>query len=144
MLYLLAQSDSLGWKDSPRLHTMSDAIKNHWSGAQMPPTIFIVIAIVLLMMLAVVWYWKWQNTRYLRSEPILTFRYIAKEVGLTMREQVLLIRIAHRLGLASPLTLILSQGTLEHHVELYARQKHPMRQKQVYSQAKKLSKRLFE
>ena len=61
----------------------------------------------------------WLQRRQQRLIPLRTFRQLADELGISTRDQALLIRIAKQQALPSPLTLILSGATLKHHVQRY-------------------------
>ena len=51
--------------------------------------------------------------------PLVVFFGIAMRLELTWQQSVWLIRVAHRQGLFTPLTLLLSGSTLEHHATAY-------------------------
>ncbi len=54
-----------------------------------------------------------------RAEPLTLFNQMAAELGLDWDARWLLFRIARRQKLSTPLTLLLSGGTLQHHADQF-------------------------
>ncbi len=81
--------------------------------------------------------------RRLRSQPLATFHRLASEVGVNLRDQWLLMTIARRQALPSPLTLLLSRATLHHHARAYAQHLHPGRRLRVMRRVAALRQLLY-
>ena len=84
-----------------------------------PLTSAVLVASGLALLLASIWGWRWHQQRHLRSEPISVFHQVASQVGLSLKQQWLLVRIARQQHLPTPLTLMLSSGTLDHHAQAF-------------------------
>ena len=84
-----------------------------------PVTSAVLVALGLVLLLASIWGWRWHQRRHLRSEPIRVFHQVASQVGMSLKQQWLLVRIARQQHLPTPLTLMLSGKTLEHHAQAY-------------------------
>lgn len=81
--------------------------------------LFFFLIAFLTGLLVLVLYRRYQERAH-RSKPMLTYHSIAERVGIEWRDEVLLARIARARDLPSPLTLMVSRGTLLHHTEQYA------------------------
>ena len=86
-----------------------------------------VAALVILLILLPVLMHRWHRQYQLRSKPLLTFHQLASHVGMSLRDQWLLILMAHHQTLPSPLTLLLSRATLHHHAKRYGERLAPRR-----------------
>ncbi len=64
------------------------------------------------------WRQRW-TSRHQRSHPMLTYLTLARQCGMTWRQQWTLWLIARHQGLESPMTLMFSPTTLRHHAQLY-------------------------
>lgn len=65
------------------------------------------------------WVWMWRGRLLRWMEPWRVYGRVARGVGLTLGERVLLWRISRSLGLVSPITLLLSESTMRHHTDRY-------------------------
>ena len=119
---------------SAQAPAMGRDISRHLSGQQMIPVQWIMVAAGLLLLLisSLSLYRLWR-TRDQRSTPLLVFHRLAKQFGLSLRDQWLLYRIARQQTLPTPLTLMLARDTLEHHARAYA-QGHTSARAQTLSQ----------
>lgn len=89
-------------------------------GDTFPVTAAILVCAGLLLLMAAAWGWQRHKQRHLRSEPMLTFHQVAGSMGLSLKQQWLLVRIARGEALPTPLTLMLSSATLTHHARRFA------------------------
>ena len=78
-----------------------------------------------------------------RFEPVTLFARIGGQLGLGWRDRWLLWRIARRTGLASPLTLLLSGSTLDHHAASCAERMSTGRAQRLTHRAKAIRQSLF-
>lgn len=97
---------------------------------------FLIAGLVLVL-------YRRHRDRHLRSKPMMTYHSIAEAVGIPWRDEVLLARIARAEKLPSPLTLMVSRGTLHHHAEHYAAALSPSRAARIRRRIDDLSRRLF-
>ncbi len=88
-----------------------DLLDVRWLGAAL-----LVVLAILLPMAAHHYY----RQRRLRAKPLATFQRVAGDIGLSLRDRWLLLKIARHEALPSPLTLLLSRATLHHHARQYA------------------------
>ena len=79
-----------------------------------------------------------------RLEPLVIYHRVARAVGLSLIEQHQLWRIARRTGLTSPLTLLLSATTLEHHAEQYLLALPPKQAAAARERVRQIGARLFD
>lgn len=62
---------------------------------------------------------SWLQRRHDKRAPLRTFKQLANEIGIGSGDQALLVRIARQQALPTPLTLLLSSATFEHHLQRY-------------------------
>ncbi|MCC5830675.1 MAG: hypothetical protein JJU36_14610 [Phycisphaeraceae bacterium] len=97
-----------------------EAISTHWSTPLLSPyslaIAFGVLGLLILGMAA----WHRYRTWHLGSAPLLTFNHLARRAGLTLGQQWLLVRLARRAGLATPLTLLLAPSVLRRYASTWA------------------------
>ena len=103
--------------------------------------VFFLIAF-LIGLLVLVLYRRYQGRAH-RSKPMLTYHSIAEQVGIEWRDEVLLARIARARGLPSPLTLMVSRGTLLHHTEQYAATLSPRAASRTKRRTEALARLIF-
>lgn len=97
---------------------MAEQIRKGWqSGATIDPKPVLIAVGVLAAVLGAVWFRKTNKLRRQRNRPIRIFSDIVADFGLTSPDRRLLTRIARQQQLPSPLTLILSPATFDHHVQ---------------------------
>ncbi len=122
-----------------------DEIQSHLSSDGLIPTHWILIAagglIVLLSGLSVARWWK---HRHEHSHPLLVFSTTASLVGLRYRDQWTLVLLAYNQSLASPLTLMLSQDTFDHHAKAYLESRRNWRRETVRRQLNEIRTTLFD
>ena len=80
---------------------------------------FLIAVVISAVVLAAVWMWRNGKLLRLRSGSVQIFHDVVKGFGLTATDKWLLIRVAHQQDLPSPITLILSESTFEHHTQAY-------------------------
>ena len=92
---------------------------NFSGGDLIPAWSFIAVAVIFVVGFAGLWIWRRSHLGELWSQPILLFHRLAKESGVSLAQQWLMIRIAHHQRLTTPLTLMLSPATWRHHASGY-------------------------
>lgn len=82
-----------------------------------------LLAVVALIAVVLILIRGWRSGLFSRRTvtPVSIFRHVIRDWGLARSEVSLLIRIARQQQLPSPLTLVLSAATLDHHVRAYAK-----------------------
>jgi hypothetical protein len=144
---LLAQAAPLAPPTLPaeatRLERLSE-VSNHLSSDGLIPTNWLLIAVgALLLLVSGMSIARWWQHRGENTHPLLIFTRIAGMVGLGYRDQWLLLRIAHRCSLASPLTLLLSPATYESYVKAYLDSKPKWHLSGMPQRAKAIRSTLF-
>jgi len=109
-----------------------------------PVTAAVLICAGLLLLLTAAWGWQRYKQRHLRSEPMLTFHQMATAMGLSLKQQWLLVRIARRQMLPTPLTLMLSSATLGHHAQQFADLTPPRHREAINNDVNAITRLLFE
>ena len=71
---------------------------------------------LLLLFLILMRYYKDLRRRY---RPMSLFMQVSKSLGLGLLDRLWLIRVARQQGLISPLVLLMSPATLDHHAERF-------------------------
>ena len=112
-------------------------------GDTFPVTAAILVCVGLLLLLAAAWGWQRHKQRHLRSEPMITFHQVAAKMGLSLKQQWLLVRIARSEALPTPLTLMLSSATLTHHADRFAKSAGTVRHPSVADDVASIARVLF-
>ena len=104
-----------------------------------------MIALLALVgaIVAGLWLWKRHRQNDLLNSPLVLFHEMAQQLGLDLKAQWLLTRIARRESLPTPLTLLLSTQTLAHHAGRYAQALPARRREQVLSQVRTIQSVMF-
>jgi len=101
---------------APSLKSISD----HWGGEALFPTeMFLVILGIVLVIIAIVSLWNWRKKAKVLQRRSVLFRDIVAEAELVFWQRWILIYLARREKLDSPLTLLVCPQTFEHHLEHY-------------------------
>jgi len=119
---LLAQAQSEPDKQSTMTTvTPSDVSDQFNQGIQhdLPWELLLVGIGAVLMTIVAVSLRRWWRSRHSDPSPMVLFSAIARKAGLGWRDRYLLWRIARIFDLPSPITLMLSKGTLRHYSDLY-------------------------
>lgn len=104
----------------------------------------VIVAMVACgVVLAVWWLWRSDVRRRLRAVPVQVFLDVVHGLGLSRAQQWLLIRAAQQQGLPSPLTLVLSEATFEHHTQAYTQSVRAGRRPQVVARLRRAHRVLF-
>ena len=108
------------------------------------PTYGVVLALSgLLVILLALWGYKRARERRMAAGPTLIFHRIANTVGLTLKDQWLLLRISRQQLLPTPITLMLSGSTLEHHARDFIDHLPSRRRETVRTQIKQIALKIF-
>lgn len=85
-------------------------ISTHW---------LLIAAGAVLLLLSCISIARWWKHRDQHSHPLLVFFGTARLAGLGITDRWVLVRIARQQSLSSPLTLMLSPATFDHHVKAF-------------------------
>lgn len=108
------------------------------------PTHWLLIAAgVVLLILSGLSIANWWKHRGEHAHPLLVFSTTAQLAGLSYRNQWTLLRMAHHQSLRSPLTLMLSPDTFDHHARAYLDSRLNWRQEPVRRQLQSIRETLF-
>lgn len=99
---------------------------------------FVVVLLLIALKLGRQW---WVQRQYQRSSPV--FENIAAKIGLSGRERSLLRKIASDASLDTPLTLLLSLGSLDRHSGDYLRRMPGWRAKLLRGKVHAMRRRVF-
>jgi len=97
----------------------------------------------LLIILLALWGWNRARQHKFAAGPTLTFHRIANNAGLSLTEQWLLLRISRRQSLPTPITLMLSGATLDHHARDFVEHLSPRRRDAVRTRIKQIGLKMF-
>jgi len=117
---LLAQTTPADTAEvAPRIDRLAE-ISNNLSSKDLISTHWLFIAAgIVFVLLSAISIAQWWKHRHDHSHPWLIFMATARFAGLGLRDQWVLFWIAHQQKLGSPLTLMLSPGTFDHHVKAH-------------------------
>ncbi len=101
-----------------------------------------VLGLVLVIISSIALF-QWVRSRHQRPQPLMLFRKVASSVGLNASDQLLLWRIAKKFDLPSPLTLMLSDHTLEHYAMAYVQPLPDSRNRQIMNRITGIRRYLF-
>lgn len=119
-------------------------VQDHFSSSQMIPIEWILLAAgIVLVGISVLSLVRWWKTRHERSNPTLVFIQIGLRMGLGVADMWLLYRIARQQKLPTPLTLMLSPATLDHHTDRFVARYPPGRAEWVRVRVQGIEQRLF-
>ncbi len=119
-------------------------ISENWGGHQMISTQWIMIAAgLLLIVMAGMGLHRFWRTRDQRSAPLLVFHRLARRLGVGLRGQWLMYRIARQQALPTPITLMLCPATFRHHAGAYIATAGPQRGPALRRRADALATELF-
>ncbi|MEX0653092.1 MAG: hypothetical protein WD534_06585 [Phycisphaeraceae bacterium] len=120
------------------------AIGDHWGDTTLPANSVIVAGSILLAVMLLVALWIGWKQRRAQPRPWRVFHRVARHMGLTWREQWLLVRIARHGQLPSPLTLMLSRRTLGYYTKQYVAGRPPRRRATVVRRVVAIRQALFD
>jgi hypothetical protein len=123
-----------------------DIVAPDWkldSGELLRLTPMIIVFGAILGTIALIHAWRWIQKRRRAPAPVRVFHRISDELGLTWKDQLLLIRIAHQQVLPSPLALLLSPRTLDHHGSSYVESLTDRQRDKAASRVQSIHQRLF-
>lgn len=141
LLLILAQAEPVGaapgknrWSQISETFSSEELISPHW--------LLIAAGAVLLLLstLSIARWWKHRNEH---ARPLRVFSTVARMAGLGYADRWLLFRAARHQSLESPLTLLLSPGTFDHHVKAYLDTRPGWRRQAVRSRAQSIRECLF-
>ncbi len=139
---VLGQADPAGSSDK---RDMLTDVSNHFSSEGVIPTHWLLIAagamLLLLSSLSIARWWKHRDEY---SHPLWVYLSVAKLAGLGHRDQWLLLMIARQQSLGSPLTLMLSPNTFEHHAQPYIQGRAAWRRAGLSQRARAIHHALFD
>jgi hypothetical protein len=97
----------------------------------------------VLVVLTTLWVRQWIKDRPKDPTAYAIFRKLARDLNLSLRDQWLLSRISRNQQLPSPITLMLSRQTYDHHAQAYIAQLVDIRRPGVGQRVQSIESRLF-
>lgn len=120
------------------------AVSEHWGDDAAAPLQWMLVALgVLLILLAVLLVVRWWRQRHQHSHPWLVFHRIAGVAELSLRDRLLLMRVARQQGLPTPLTLLLSGRTLRVHGRGFVKAQAPWRRAALMQRIASIRRHVF-
>ena len=104
---------------------------------------FFAAAMIVASIVGLLWLWRWGSARRHQLTPMRIFHQVLAGLGLTQSDKGLVVRIARQQSLITPLTLVLSEGTFEHHLNQYAQSVRPRRRAKDLAHAARIQQILF-
>ncbi|MEX0744160.1 MAG: hypothetical protein WD118_01050 [Phycisphaeraceae bacterium] len=120
------------------------AMRDQWGEPTIPVGWVVLAGAALLAVLSIIWLGTWWKRRHDQPRPWWVFIQTARHMGLTWREQWLLVCIARHERLPTPLTLMLSRRTLGHHAKRYLQRRSLHRRAAVVRRLVAIRAALFE
>lgn len=142
MIHWLAQAEPTP-APSPRSR-LSEIAREFSEGSNIPIEVFYWMFGVLLALLALRYAVIGYRRLRRRTGPIVLYHAIGRDLGINASDRWWLFGIARRAGLASPLTLLMSAATLDHHVERELESAPARRRRQTRNRSERLRAKLFE
>jgi hypothetical protein len=113
-------------------------------GRSFPMTSLVLVGLGLLLLLGAIAGWRWHQRRHARPAPLGVFHRLAAQMGLTLKEEWLLVKIARHQSIPTPLTLLLSGSTFAHHVKPFLEAASGRRRRAITAKVHVIAVRLFD
>ncbi len=123
-----------------------DELSRSWhfsSGDLASPWSLLVATAIVAAIIGALWLFGWLRKRHPHLTPLRIYLSVAGALGLTLTDQWLLLRIARRQRLPSPITLLLSSGTLQFHASKFADHLSLARRRRVLRRVDHIRRTLF-
>lgn len=141
---LIAQTDSAEAGGVASKAEIVKSISNNFTSDGLISTHWLFLAAgVVFVFLSTVSLAHWWKHRHEHSHPWLIFMATARKVGLGLRDQWALYWISHQQKLGSPITLMLSPGTFDHHVKAYLDARLGWRQESLRRRSQSIREHLY-
>lgn len=115
---------------------------NH-SDPLMSPLWAVAAMAIIITVMVVLKIIQWRRSRNRQDGPLLVFHQIAKQLGVDITTQWLLIRVSQQQNLPTPLTLLICDSTFAHHAKSYVKSLPDHRKKPVLDQLSRTRQHLF-
>lgn len=126
----------------PTLDRFSQISENFTSRELISPHWLLIAVGSMLLLLSVLSIARWWKHRHEHARPLRVFMTASGMAGLGYADRWLLFLIARRQSLESPLTLMLSPGTFDHHAKAYLDSRR-WRREAVHRRAQSIRESLF-
>jgi len=147
LLQLLDWAIHVGPRDpKPYLPTQREVVEAlRWDGNNdmMSPTAALLVFGLLILVLGLYRLYTWNRDRHNQPQPMLLFHQAAREYSVDLKTQWLLVRIAKQQGLPNPMTLLICDATMMHHVQAYLESLPSHQRPAVEKQIAKIREELF-
>ncbi|MEX2212558.1 MAG: hypothetical protein WD768_00425 [Phycisphaeraceae bacterium] len=110
---------------------------------QYPITLLLFFFAGVALLLLWVWLRQRAKAHAAQDTPMSVFRALARQLRVSLFDRLLLMRVARRQELPSPLTLLLSARTIRHHARAFAAPMHRYRAAALMLRVARLRRRLF-
>ncbi|QQE10508.1 hypothetical protein JD969_13470 [Planctomycetota bacterium] len=120
------------------------AFKNKEVGNMIPTEWIMIAGGIVLFAFGMIGFVQWWKGRHERSQPMTVFYRVGKQAGLKKREMWLLRKIAKYTGLPTPLTLMMSSGTLIVHAGVYVEARAIPKPEALMDDVERIAGKLFD
>ncbi len=135
MLRLLAQS-----KD---VFSRFDGVKNYKDHAPFDYRLLVILLGTIVIVTLTLWLVRRVRRKEPDAPPLSVFDKAAAELGLTIMDRWLMVRIAKQQKLRTPLTLLASSQTLAQHANDFIRAQPRWRRASVAQRVNRIAEKLF-
>lgn len=127
---------------TPALDRFSQISENFTSRELISPHWLMISVGAMLLLLSVLSIARWWKHRNEHARPLHVFLAASRMAGLGLADRWMLLLAARHQSLESPLTLLLSPGTFDHHIKAYL-QSRRWRREAVRRRAQAIRESLF-
>ncbi len=128
---------------TPALDRFAQISQNFNSRELISPHWLLIFAGLLLLLLSGLSIARWWRHRNEHARPMRVFSAVSRMAGLGYADRWMLLLAARHQALESPLTLLLSPGTFDHHIKLYLDARPRWRREAVRRRTQAIRESLF-
>ncbi len=139
---LLAQIDSAS-DPNPAMERVSKIAETFSSRELISPHWLFITAGLVLLLLSVLSIVHLFRHRHENPHPLWVYLTAARMAGLSLLDLWVLFRVARQQGLTTPLTLLLSPGTFDHHVKACVDARIAWRREALRRRTQRIREQLF-
>ncbi len=133
------------WGELPEVVSW-EVLSQQWrlrSSDLIPIESVIVVVTFLTTAFVMMLYWRRRRMQKPKQAPGKLLSQVVEGFGLTSADIRLLVRVAHQQELPSPITLLLSEATFDHHIHQHVESGHTRAKKRIQSRLDRIRQILF-
>lgn len=128
---------------TPALDRFAQISENFTSRQLISPHWLLIAVGAMLLLLSVLSIARWWKHRNEHARPLRVFMTASRMAGLGYADRWMLFLVARHQSLESPLTLLLSPGTFDHHIKAYLNSRPGWRREAVRRRSQSIRGSLF-